>query len=498
MNKAAEHRPTFSTGRRLGIGFHVVLSCAALVAIVAMLNYLGARHFVRADWSPGGRLELSPLTRHVLATVTNEVQVVVFFDPDEPIYSAVTALLKEYELACPKIRVRALDYYRNPTGADQFKTGYKLAPAARDLVLFDHQGRTRVVHASELSDYDISPLLAGRSREIRRTAFKGEVLFTSAISSVIAESQPKAYFLEGHQEMDIADPQGPLGFGEFARLMRLNNVESAKVSLLGTNDIPSDCQLLVIAGPQTRLNRTELEKLDRYLGQGGRLLVLFHSFHNSGETGLEKLLANWGVAVGNDLARDLQMSLASERPDFVATNYGAHEITRALVDLPLTLFGPRSVSRRADLPLKAEAPNVTELLKTTGAGIAHTDIRRDGVHPRPGDWRGEVPLAVAVEKGALPGVKLDRGATRIVAVGEVKFLGNEWINQFGNRHFAEKSIHWLLDRSHLLAAIPPAPVRESKFILTERQMLAVRWIVIGAMPGSVLAFGLLVWFRRRH
>jgi hypothetical protein len=27
---------------------------------------------------------------------------------------------------------------------------------------------------------------------------------------------------------------------------------------------------------------------------------------------------------------------------------------------------------------------------------------------------------------------------------------------------------------------------------------AVRWIFLGVMPGSVLAFGLLVWWRRRH
>jgi ABC-2 type transport system permease protein len=510
MPDPADQPATFSTSRRLGIGLHVVLSCVALLAIVLMVNFLSARHFHRANWSADNRLELAPLTRQILAGLTNDVEVIVYFDKgdavvgDRPsnraIYEAVTGLLNEYRQHSRHVHVQLIDYYRNPSAATRFKSRYQLSPSAdRDLILFDCQGRTRVVFASELSDYDISKLLAGQSREVKRTAFKGELLFSSAISQVATDVRPRAYFLQDHQEFDPTNQQDDTGFGKFAQLLQLNNVESQFLSLSGTNVVPADCDLLIVAGPRSRLSLRELEKLDAYLSQGGRLFAMLQPFGGTREVGLESLLAQWGVAVGNDLVRDPARSISGN--GIVVTNYGVHDITRSLAQpvLPLWLILPRSVGRRADIPLQSGAPEVTELLLTTADGVAHGDFR-DGVpYENPArDRRGALPLAVAVEKGALPGVKIERGSTRIVAVGDVHFLDNQLIDQLGNRHFAEKSVNWLLDRSYLLGGIGPVPVKEYKIVLTEGQMLGVRWVLLGVMPGAVLGLGVLVWLRRRH
>lgn len=500
MSDDLESSPTFSSSRRVGLGLHVLLACVLMLAIVVMLNFLGARHSIRTSWNADGRLELSPLTKHLLASVTNDVQVTVFFDTGEPLFESVSALLKEYRLACPQLEVREIDYIHNPTGASQLQDKYKLSANARDFVLFACQGRTRLVQGSELSDYDLSKLLSGQSREVKRTAFKGELLFTSAISEVTSKSRSKAYFLEGHQEMNPLDKQSPTAFASFAELLSLNNVAAEPLLLTGTNDVPTDCQLLVIAGPRTKLTTPELQKLDQYLTQGGRMFALFHHFGASGETGLENLLARWGVAVGSDVVLDNEHYIR-DPGHIILTNYGTHAITRALAEplVPMSILLPRSVGKRADLPLKADAPTVTELLLTSRGGVAHGDFRNGVPYQNPAaDRRGAIPLAVAVEKGAVPGVTLERGSTRIVAVGDALFLDNELINELNNRHFAEKAVNWLLDRSHLMAGIGPQPIHEYKITVTQGQLLAMRWIMLGLMPGSVLGFGLLVWWRRRH
>ena len=61
-----------------------------------------------------------------------------------------------------------------------------------------------------------------------------------------------------------------------------------------------DCNLLIIAGPRTAFSETELQKIDQYLAQGGRLFVLFNYFSIKHPTGLEPILARWGVNVGSD------------------------------------------------------------------------------------------------------------------------------------------------------------------------------------------------------
>ena len=51
----------------------------------------------------------------------------------------------------------------------------------------DHDGRTRVIGGGELSEYAM-----GEDRQIRRAAFKGEQLFTSAILTVTAARKQAA------------------------------------------------------------------------------------------------------------------------------------------------------------------------------------------------------------------------------------------------------------------------------------------------------------------
>jgi hypothetical protein len=114
----------------------------------------------------------------------------------------------------------------------------------------------------------------------------------------------------------------------------------------------------------------------------------------------------------------------------------------------------------------------------------------------PDDLRGEISLAVAVERGALPGVAANLGTTRIVAIGESSFLANHLIQWPGNRHLATSAINWLLDRSYLLSGIPPSPIRTYQVSMTPFQQRMLRVVLLGVLPGSALAIGFLVWWRR--
>ena len=49
----------------------------------------------------------------------------------------------------------------------------------------------------------------------------------------------------------------------------------------------------------------------------------------------------------------------------------------------------------------------------------------------------------------------------------------------------------------LLEGIGPRPVKEFRLTMTRDQLEKVRWLLLGALPGGVLAFGWLVWLVRR-
>jgi hypothetical protein len=481
-------RPSFSRGRKWKIGFQVVLSVLSVLAIGVMLNYLSHRHDHRFYLSASSRHKLTPLTLQVLSGLTNRVKIIVFFDRREPLFGQVSTLAKEYEAHSPKIDLEFVDY-RMPGRAETIRNQYKITSGGdNSRIIFDSGAQVRTVLETELSEFGISP-----EKEIKRTAFKGEQLFTSAILNITRNKPLVAYFFKGHGEHEIGDDDNQRGYSLFARLLENNNIELKELGPLIGNDIPSNCSLLVIAGPTHALEPIELTKIDRYLSQGGRLFLMFNFEGITVSTGLEQLLEKWNVEVGYNWVQDTSQSQAGEQAIILTSNYGAHPIVRPMLRSSLKLVTPRSIAQRRAPGLSADAPKAVELFSSgpKGRAIARTRL----------GWQeektGVIPLAVAVERGAIQGVAADKGATRIVVTGDSFFLSNLAFNQAANSDFANLAVNWLVNRDSLLNDIGPSPVSEYEILLTERQMAQLRWLFLAIIPGIVLAFGLFVWWRRR-
>lgn len=489
-------QPSFSPARRLSTAVNVALSVAGLLAIVLMANYLAQRHYFRAHWTGDARFDLSPPTTRLLESLTNDVRVTMLFDRNEPVFSAVSGLLKEYAYKNPRIQVRHVDYNRDLAGAELLVKRFNLAAADNDLVIFEAAGRHKIVRASELSDYNLPEIVAG-SREARRTAFKGEALFSSAVASLAEARAPKACFLIGHGEHDPASDRALEGYRGLAGLLAQKNITLESLRLVGGAGVPDDCQLLIVAGPQNRIDATETEAIGRYLQQGGRLLALMSWLRlRNSPSGLERLFTDWGVSLGDAYAFDLPNARAGN--DVVTTNLTSHPAIKPLQGNSLYLFFPRPVEPGPVANRGGDAPKVTPLFATSATGVTMGADADGSPRPSPRDRRGNIPLAVAVEKGSIAGVSADRGSSRLIVVGESLFLAEPAIGSDANLDFANLAINWLLDRPDHLAGIAPRPINEYRFSLTVSQLRQLRWVLLVLFPGAALGIGVAVWWQRRQ
>jgi len=492
-------KPSFSPYRKWGIGLHVVCLSFIVLSVVVMVNYISRDYFLRFHASTRTRIELSPRTVGLLKSLTNQVKVTLYYDTDDPqaLYNTVADLLGEYRLVNPRITVKTVDYMLDPGQAQKVKAKYNLAaPTEKNLVIFECEGRVRTVPGNELADYvfeqvtNRAPGEKGLKFARKPAAFLGEIAFSGALLDITSPTPHKAYFLQGHGEHQIDSGDELMGYLKFANILRENCIKPEPLSLLGTNVVPSDCSLLVVAGPGDVIPEAELEKVEQYLNQGGRLLALFNFAAASKNTGLERLLAGWGVDVGHNVVTDPDNSLSGRGTDVVVSNFGngKHPVVNALLGSYLHLSLPRTVGR---LKLRAEAADAPRVDEIALSGPNAT--LKGGVVRRP-----PFPLIVAVEKGAIKDVITERGSTRIVVAGDSVFLGNLQIDSAGNREFAAAAVNWLLERTQLLAGLGPRPITQYKVVMTQTQMHQAQWVLLGALPGSVLALGGLVWLRRRR
>lgn len=498
MNSPDETPTTFSKGRRWLIGINSVLAIVAFLAIVVMANYLASGHFKRTQWGTESAFKLSPQTEGLLKSLTNNIDVTIFWAPhgdEEDMYSLVAGLLFEYQNANPKhVHVKTLDYSRFPSDAKSFLMAHKLSGLTdRDFVLFESNGHSKIHYAKNLAEYDFSAVLAGRSKTVRRSAFRGEMFFTSAILSVTFPRPLKTYFLFGHGEHspgsgDDSGSKSGADYTKFAGILR-DEADSdwQRLTLQGTNGVPADCQLLVIAGPQRgMLLQEEVSKIEDYLKQGGRVLALLDN-----ESGLGSVLQTWGVKLGSAplVERDPKFRIGLSDKDFLTARLAPHPIMKPLLteQLPIRIAAPRPVIPISGKSKTPGAPEVSILAETS-------DVASDGLKS------GVFPLIVAIEQGVIKGVNTTRGGgTRLVVAGDADFLDDSMIDSVGNHYFASLAVDWLLERPEvLLNGVTARPIREYKLVLSGSQLFALQWLFLAGLPGTVLVFGTLVWLRRRR
>ena len=482
--------PSFSTGRRLSGALHALVGVLAVAALVVMANYLAGRHSSRWFLSSQQQLQLHAQTLGLLRSLTNEVAVTVYYDRQERFFDTVLKLLREYQLANPRIQVRVVDYLRDLGAAQEVFTKYQLTGVTnKNLIIFDCEGRSLRVPDLVLMQYTYEAVAGSTQNEFLRKplAFYGETAFTRALLVVTSPKPLKVYFVMGHGEHPTDSSQAIEGYLKFASLIRQNALQTAPLSLAGTNTIPGDCNLLVVGGPLKPIPAVELDKIEQYLNQGGRLLALFNSLRAQQLCGLEGVLAKWGVDVSTNAVEDLQNTVTG--PDVKVFNLTEHPIVRPLRQASpssaLHLYRPRVVARRPAALQSADAPTVEEIARSSTTSTLVNDRRT-----------ASLPLVVAVEKGAVKGVVTERGTTRIVVAGDSFFLGNEMIESARNRDFAAFAVNWLLDRSQLLQ-FGPQPVTEFRLTLSHGQLQNLQWLLLAGLPGGVLLLGGLVWLRRR-
>lgn len=501
--------PSFSKSRKWLIGLNVGIAIIALLALVVMANYLAARYYTRIPWTSRKQISLAPQTIRVLKSLTNEVKITVFFDSrdSKDLREMIMAILKEYNYLNRKIIVKIVDPSRNPAQAEAVLSTYKLAALKdKNFVLLDCAGQTKTYYESELADFKISPKQGGQPNEYEKmmVAFRGEMVFTTAIFNLVNSREFKVCFLQDHGEND-PEKTNENGYSKFAdALKEKNNVRWGKISLLGSNVIPADCHLLVIAGPRGPYEAQELVKIENYLKQGGRAFVLFNNLiWSSRLSGLERIVAQWGVGVAADVVSDPHYELTDAGDLLTAQLEDQHPITKALAegeDLKIRLFSPRMIGGSSANFSGPNAPQLKFLAATSKNATESSDIRDGVVYKNPSrSVPAPFALIVAVEQGGVKDVSSERGAMRMVVVGDSLCMDNQLIDTFGNHYFATLAANWLLDRPQVLfEGLVPVPLKEYRLVMTKRQVSTVRWLLLAAMPGGILLFGALVWWRRRR
>jgi ABC-type uncharacterized transport system involved in gliding motility auxiliary subunit len=446
---------TYFSKRSTRLGTNTLVLSIAFIAILGFLNYLGYRHHKRFDLTSEKLYSLSDQTRKIVSGLQKDVRVIHFSKDDNQV---LKDLVTEYRNISPRINYERIDPQVKPEVAKQYNiTGW---------------GETVVV----------------ADKRTERPQETNEQAITNAIIKVTREKLKTICFTEGHSEKSITANEAE-SFGMVNTVLKNENYETKAVNLASSNQVPSECEVVVMAGPKQAPFKQEVELLGKYLEGGGKVMFLVDP---DTDPNLKDLLTGWNIELGTDVVLDVsavnQMTGTGPVVPLVI-NYGSHPITKDF-ERSMSIF-PYSRSVKILDQSKTDV-TTTELLKTSEESWAETDeLKENGTKFDEGkDKKGPITLGIAASK------KTGEKESRLVVIGDSDFASNNYFRIQRNGDIFINAINWLSQDEDLISIRPKDPTNRS-VTMTASQKKLLFWLLILLFPGAVLCTGIYIWWNRR-
>ena len=268
--------------------------------------------------------------------------------------------------------------------------------------------------------------------------------------------------------------------------------------------IPQDCAVLVSAGPKNEFLQAELDTIDNYINNAGKVLFLLDPKPSAG---MHDYFKKWGIDVRDDIIIDMSGMgrLFGAGPAMpLVNNYGEHPITKDFRGVATFYPLARSLAKIDDVPSNIE---VVELVKTSKESFGETKLKDGKAHEDKGiDAHGPLAIAVAVSK-TLPRTVSDavikdeldtkQRYGRLVLFGDSDFVGNAYTNMQGNMDLFLNVMGWLAEEEDLISIRPRNP-EDRRLNLTAKQTKFFMYFSIIILPAIVVLSGFTMYLRRRR
>jgi len=451
------------TRRTTRYGSNAVVMSVAFVGILILLNYLAGRYHYRYDATELKEHTLSPQSIQVLNELDEPVTIIGFFPAGDYRQEDFEKLLDQYLYRSDYLSYSVIDPDSEPLKARQYE------PIPYSGLLFQSGERSQEVYTADEQD------------------------ITSALLKVTREERKVIYFLTGHQERDPLD-YGNGGYSTVADALRDQNYEVRTLNLAVTTTVPGDAAVVVVAGPQIEFLEDEVTRLQSYLTQGGKALIMQDPFY---DVGLDDVLVSWQVGFAEGAVIDPASSLMGSAAVPVVSAYRFSQITK---DLPMTFF---PLARPVEQATQDTAGRITfsPLAQTTLQSWAEQDTGSSEVEFDEGvDTRGPLTLVATVEsQPALDSEGVGAASDqrmRMVLIGDSDFASNEFVKSLGNGVLFLNAVNWLAEEESLIA-IGPKSTQPRNIFLSQVQANAILFIGVVFIPLVLLIAGFIVWWRRR-
>ncbi len=435
------------------------LLVAFVLGTVVLVNYIAFNNNKRFDFSPEKTFSLSSRTERILDSLEHDIHAIIFYDRKEG--RTYQELMQLFSWASDRFHYEFIDLNKNPAKAEAFNVTRKGAG------ILEYMGKKEKVLYFEESN------------------------IVSAIIKLTDSRVKIVRFVTGHGERSISGHDPETGYARIVSALREENYQVKEILLMQEQKIPDDTSILIISGPKKDFLKQELEMIDAYIKNNGRIILLCDPYPLPE---LEKYMGTLGVKLSRDFVVDNKSKLFSmdhlspiiipDRNHAIAENMNeavVFPICRSVASVKV-----EGLDQKTEIIAYSSPDSWAE--QNTQSVYDEKAVFNNGV-----DINGPVPVALVSE------ISFEEDKTgHLMVFGDSDFLTNYYYTILGNRDFFLNSINWLSEKTENLAAWPRSPQAPMDLLfLTENQSRMIFWSAVVIEPLIIFLIGLSVIFWRR-
>lgn len=444
---------------------NALVATISVLLILFLVNFLAVRYSLRLDLTENQLFSLSPQSQTVVQKLPQPVKIWVFDSNPNP---GDRELLENYRRQGTQFSYEFVDPQLRLSVAQQFKV-------------------------QSLGEVHIE---AGTKRKLLQVVNDrqrlSESTITNGIEAIQSDRRSQVYFLQGHGESSLSNPEK--GLSQLKDALEQKNYEVKPLTLATETTIPKEAAIVVIAGAKRNLLEAEVKAIATYLDEGGSVLLLLEPKTN---LGLSNLLQTWGVGLDDRVVIDGSGSgkvVGLGPATALVTQYGDHPITKDLGN-GISLF---PLGRAIDLKPVAGITQ-TPLVITNNKSWAEANPEKQPLNFDAGvDQQGPLNLAVALSRPGKTNSGTNSGREpRLVVFGNATFATNGWFGQQLNGDLVLNTIGWLGQQEQQTLSIRPKNPANRRLNLSPVLSLLIGWSALAILPLVGFVTAGVLWWRRR-
>ena len=462
--------------RHIGLGAFSIATIITIIAAGVLINF-GVRkiptEYTSIDATYNSMFKLTDETREYVAALDRDIDIYVWGSEGQTDTTLKETLSRLGDLS-PRLKVKYITPSEQPTFYSTYTSD---EPTAGSMIVVSDQ-RSRVVDYNDIYEYGMDYQTYAQTIE----AYDAEGQILSAIEYVTmdAEQMPKAYILEGHKETTLGSA--------FMETLTKANITADTLSLLTTDAVPDDCQLLIINGAMSDLSADDEEKIHTYIENGGNVL-LTTSYDAGHQPNVEKLLGIYGITKQDGIVMEYDAGHIYQKvayyllPEVVDSSY-----TGSLVNG--YVFTPFAAG------LTIDEDNVdydyTDILVTSDKAKAMTVNEQGEADENATGVNGPFRIGLAVNKADEAGSLIVFGSMDVFnddADEIVAGSNNALFKGIVSRHVNESNLD--------LPVIPSKPYTVSNLVISSATGIIVGVFLMLLIPIAMIASGIAIWVSRR-